>query len=102
MHHEELRVALKERGMPQQLIVLIVDRKTPSGQNMETEWFLTGKSVRKGCILPPYLFNLCVEHILRKTGLDSEEGVKTGGRNINNLSYADDIILLAESNSDLK
>ena len=58
------------------------------------DWFKIGKGVCQGCILSPCLFNLCEEYIMRNAGLDeAQDGIKTAGRNINNLSYADDITL---------
>ena len=63
-----------------------------------TDWFQIGKGVRQGCILSPCLFNLYAEYIMRNAGLDeAQAGIKTAGRNINNLRYADDTILMAES-----
>ena len=63
-----------------------------------TDWFQTGKEVRQGCILSPRLFNLYAEYIMRNPGLDeAQAGIKTAGRNINNLRYADDTTLMAES-----
>ena len=60
-----------------------------------TGWFQIGKGVPKGFILSPCLFNLSAEHIMRNAGLDeAQAGIKNAGRNINNLRYADDIILL--------
>lgn len=67
------------------------------------EWLPIDTSIRQGFILPPYLLNVYAEYIIQKTGLDSEEGgLKMGGRNINNLQYADDTELLVESSNDLK
>ena len=63
-----------------------------------TDWFKIGKQVCQGCILLPCLFNLNVEYIIRNTGLDDlQTGIKTAGRNINNLRYADNTTLMAES-----
>ena len=63
-----------------------------------TDWFQIGKGVRQGCILSPCLFNLYVEHIMRNAGLDeAQAGIKIARRNINNLRYADDTTLMAES-----
>ena len=68
-----------------------------------TDWFQIGKGVRQGCILSPCLFNLHAECIMRNAGLDeAQAGVKIAGRNINNLRYADDTILMAESEEELK
>ena len=62
-----------------------------------------GKEVRQGCILLPCLFNLYAEHIMRNTGLEeAQAGIKIAGRNINNLSYADNTTLMAESEEELK
>ena len=63
-----------------------------------TDWFKIGKGVRQGCILSPCLFNLYAEYIMRNTGLEeTQAGIKIAKRNINNLRYADDITLMAES-----
>ena len=63
-----------------------------------TEWFQIGKGVRQGCILSPCLFNLYAEYIMRNTGLfEAQAGIKITGRTINNLRYADDTVLMAES-----
>ena len=63
-----------------------------------TEWFQIGKGVRQGCVLSPCLFNLYAEYIMRNTGLDeAQAGIKNAGRNINNLRYANDTTLMAES-----
>ena len=63
-----------------------------------TDWFLIGKGACQGCILSPCLFNLYAEYIMRNAGLDeAQAGIKNAGRNINNLRYADDTTLTAES-----
>ena len=68
-----------------------------------TDWFQIGKRVRQGCILLPCLFNFYVEYIMRNAGLEeAQAGMKIAGRNINNLRYADDTTLMAESEEELK
>ena len=67
------------------------------------DWFQIGKGVRQGCILSPCIFNLYAEHIMQNARLDEAQvGIKIAGRNINNLWYADDTTLLAESEEELK
>ena len=66
-------------------------------------WLKIEKGVRQGCILSPCLFNLYAEYIIRNTGLEKvQAGIKIAGRNINNLRYADDTTLIAESEEELK
>ena len=99
---------LKEMGIPDHLTFLL--RNLYAGQEATvgtghgtTDWFQIGKGVRQGCILSSCLFNLYAEYIMRNTGLDEvQAGIKTTGRNINNLRYADDITLMAESKEELK
>ena len=68
-----------------------------------TDWFQIGKGVHQGCILSPCLFNLYAEYIMRNAGLDeAQAGIKIARRNINNLRYADDTTLMAESEEELK
>ena len=68
-----------------------------------TDWFQIGKGVLQGCVLSPCLFNLYAEYIMRNAGLEeAQAGIKTAGRNINNLRYADDSTLMAESEEELK
>ena len=68
-----------------------------------TDWFQIGKGVHQGCILSPCLFNLYAEYFLRNAGLEeAQAGMKTSGRNINNLTYPDDTTLMAESEEELK
>ena len=63
-----------------------------------TEWFQIGKGVRQGCVLSPCLFNLYAEYMMRNAGLqEAQAGIKIARRNISNLRYADDTILMAES-----
>ena len=68
-----------------------------------TDWFHIGKGVCQGCVLSPCLFNLYADYIVRNAGLvEAQAGVKIAGRNINNLRYADNTILMAESEEELK
>ena len=68
-----------------------------------TDWFQIGKGVHQGCILSPCLFNFCAEYIMRNAGLEETQAeIKIAGRNINNLRYADDTTLMAESKEELK
>ena len=68
-----------------------------------TDWFQIEKGVHQGCILSPCLFNLYAEYILRNTGLEeAQAGIKTAGRNTNNLRYADDTTVMAKSEEELK
>ena len=73
-------------------------RKQQLELDMEQNWFQIGKGVRQGCILSPCLFNLCAEYIMQNVGLhEAEAGIKITGKYINNLKYANDTILMAES-----
>ena len=68
-----------------------------------TDWFQIGKGVHQGYILSPYLFNLCAEYLMRNTDLEeAQAGIKIARRNINNLRYADDTTVMAESEEELK
>ena len=108
MDYNKLWKILKEMGMPDQLTCLL--RNLFAGQEATvrtrhgtTDWFQIGKGVRQGCILSPCLFNFYAEYIIRNAGLDeAQAGIKTAGRNINNLRFADDTILMAESKGELK
>ena len=77
-------------------------------QKLETghgiaDWFQSGKEVYQGCILSPSLFNLYAEYIMQNARLyEAQDGIKIAGRNINNLRYADDTTLMAESKKELK
>ena len=90
-------------GIPDHLICLL--RNLYAGQEATvrtghgmTDWFQIGKGVHQGCILSPCLFNLHAEYIMRNAGLgEAQAGIKIAGRNINNLRYADDTTLMAES-----
>ena len=71
--------------------------------DMAQQTDLIGKGVRQGCILSPYLFNLCAEYIMRNAGLEeAQAGIKTSGRNINNLRYGNDTTLMVESKEELR
>ena len=68
-----------------------------------TDWFQIGKGVLQGCILSPCLFNFYAEYIMRNAGLEeAQAGIRVAGRNNNNLRYADDTTLMAESEEELK
>ena len=68
-----------------------------------TDWFQIGKGVCQGRILSPCLFNLYAEYIMRNAGLEeAQAGIMVAGRNINNLRYADDTTVMAESEEELK
>ena len=78
-------------------------RKQQLELDMEQVWFRIGKGVCQGCILSSCLFNLYAEYIMRNSGLDeAQAGIKIARRNINNLRYADDTTLMAESEEKLK
>ena len=99
---------LKEMRIPDHLTCLL--RNLYAGQeatvrtgHRTTDWFQIGKGVRQGCILSPCLFNLYAEYIMRNAGLEeAQAGLKISRRNINNLRYADDTTLMAESEEELK
>ena len=99
---------LKEMGISDHLTCLL--RNLYAGQEAtvrtghETrDWFQIGKGVCQGCILSPCLFNFYAEYIMRNAGLEeAQAGIKIAGRNINNLRYADDTTLMAESKEELK
>ena len=72
-------------------------------QHGTTDWFQIGKGIHQSCILSPCIFNLYAEYIIRNTGLEeTQAGIKIARRNINNLRYADDTTLMAESEEELK
>ena len=106
--HNKLWKILKEMAIPDRLTCLL--RNLYAGQEATvrtgygtTDWFQIEKGVRQGCILSPCLFNFYAEYIMRNAGLEeTQAGIKIAGRNINNLRYADDTTLMAESKEELK
>jgi len=106
--HKKLWKILKEVGMLDHLTGLL--RNLYAGQeatvrtgHRTTDWFQIGKGVCQSCILSPCLFNLYAEYIMRNARLEeTQAGIKTAGRNINNLRYADDTTLMVESEEELK
>ena len=105
MDHNKLWKNLKKMGIPDHLICLLrnlyaCQEATVRTGHGTTDWFQTGKGVPQGCILSPCLFNL---YIMRNAGLEeAQAGIKIAERNINNLRYADDTTLMAESEEELK
>ena len=108
MNHNKLWKILQEMGIPDHLTCLL--RNLYAGQEATvrtghgtTDWFQIGKGVRQGCILSPCVFNFYAEYIMRNVGLEeTQAGIKIAGRNINDLRYADDTTLTAESEEELK
>ena len=106
MDHSKLWKILKEMGIPEHLTCFL--RNLYAGQEATvrighgtTDWYQIGKGVCQGCILSPCLLNLCAEYI--NAGLEEvRTGIKSAGRNINNLTYADDTTLMAESEEELR
>ena len=98
---------LKEMGIPDHLTYLL--RNLYAGQeaiartgHRTTDWFQIGKGVCRGCILPPCLFNLYAEYIMRNAGLEeAQAGIRFARRNINNLRYVYDTTLMAESEEEI-
>ena len=106
--HNKLWKILKKMGIPDHLTCLLRNlyagqEATVSTGHGTTDWFQIGKGICQGCILSPCLFNLYAEYIMRNTGLEeAQAGIKIAGRNINNLRYANDTTLTAESKEELK
>ena len=104
----KLWIILKEVGIPKHLTCLL--KNLYAGQEAivrtghgTTDWFQIGKGVHKGYILSPCLFNLYAEYIMRNAGLEeAQAGIKIARRNVNDLRYADDTTLMAESEEELK
>ena len=107
MDHNKLWKLLEEIGIPGHLTCLL--RNLYAGQEAivktrheTTDWFQIGEGVRQGCILSPCLFNLYAEYIMQNSGLEEAQAeIKIAGRNINNLRYAYETILMAESKEEL-
>ena len=101
--HNKLWKILQEMGIPDHLTCLLRNlypsqEATVKTRHGTTDWFQIGKGVRQSCILSPCVFNLHAEYIMRNAGLlEAQVGIKTARRNINNLRYADDTTLTAES-----
>ena len=91
-------------GIPDHQTCLLAGQEaTVRTGNGTKDWFQIGKGVHQLCILSPCLFNLYAEYSMRNAGLDTAQaGIKMAGRNINNLRYADDTTLMAESKEELK
>ena len=108
MDHNKLWKILQELEISEHLTCLL--RNMYAGQEAivrtghgTMDWFQIGKGVRQGCILSPCLFNFYAEYIMRNAGLDeAQAGIKIPGRNINNLRYANDTTLMAESEEEIK
>ena len=106
--HKKRWKILQEMGILDHLTCLLINlyagqEATVRSGHGTTDWFQIGKGVRQGCILSPCLFNLYEEYIMRNTGVEeAEAGIKIARRNINNLRYADDTTLMAESEEEIK
>ena len=108
VNHNKLWKILKDMEIPDYLTCLL--RNLFAGQEATvrtghgtTDWFQIGKGVCQGCILSPCLFNFYAEYIMINAGLEeAQDGIKIAKRNINNLRYADDTTLMAESEEELK
>ena len=105
---ENLWKILKEIGIPDHLTCVLKNLYAAQEATVRTghgtiDWFQTGKGVHQGCILSPSLFNLYGEYIMRNAGLEETQAeIKIVRRNINNLRYADDTTLMAESEEELR
>ena len=109
MDLNQLWKILQEMGIPDHHLTCLL-RNLYAGQEAtvrtrygKTDWFQFGKGIRQGCILSPCLFNLYAESIMKNAGLaEGQAGIKIAGRNINNLRYANDTTLMADSEEELK
>ena len=105
--HSKLWKILKEMGTPDHLTCLLRNRyagqeATVRNRHGTMDWFQIRKGVFQGCILSPCLFNLNAEPIMQNAGLnEAQAGIKSSGRNINNLRYVDDTTLMAESKEEI-
>ena len=108
LDHNKLWEILKEMGVSDHLTWLLRNpyesqEATVRTGHGTTDWFQIGKGVRQGCIVSPCLFNLYAEYIMRNAGLEeTQAGIKTAKRNINNLRYTDGTTLMTESEEELK
>ena len=108
VNNNKLWEILKKMGIPNHLICLLrnayaVQKAIVITDHGTTDWFQTGKGVRQGCTLSPCLFNFYAEYIIRNSWLEeAQAAIKIAGRKINNLRYADDTTLMAESEKELK
>ena len=107
MDHNKLWKILKEMGILDHLTSLLrnlfASQEATVRTGHRTDWFQIRKGVHQGCILPLCLFNLYAEYIMRNAGLEeAQAGIKIVGRNINNLRYANDTTVMAESEEELK
>ena len=108
VYFHKLWKILQETGIPKDLTCLL--RNLYAGQKATvrtvhgtTDWFQIGKGMHQSCILSPCFFNLYAEYIMQNAGLDeAQAGIKIAGKNMNNLRYADDTTLMAESEEELK
>ena len=106
--HKKLWKILKEMAIPDHLTCLLRNlyasqEATVRNGHGTTDWFQIGKGIRQDCIFSPGLFNFYAEYIMRNAELEeTQAGIKIAGRNINNLRYADDTTLMAESEEELK
>ena len=106
--HNKMWKILKDIEIPDNLTCLMRNLYAGQGATVRTghgttDWFQIGKGVHQGWLLSPCLFNFYAEYIMRNAGLgEAQAGIKIAGRNINNLTYADDTTLMAESEGEQK
>ena len=106
--HNKLWKILKEMGIPDPLTCLLRNlyaghEATVRPGHETIDWFQIGKGLHQGCILSPCLFNFYAEYIMRNAGLEeAQAGIKEVGRSINNLIFADDTMLMAENDEELR